>query len=149
MQKSKALYFSIFIIVVCLITSCSNESHQATGAKIGEVTHNSAIIWVRVTKNATRNYDGKVLKNFNRKMAKLLPKDIDINSAEGACPGKEGKVRLKYGTNKNLLNNKSIGWIQISETNDFTYKFKLQNLKPHTKYFVGRSRYAASKQSMS
>ena len=40
------------------------ETRQATGVKIGEVTHGSALVWMLLTQSAERKRDGVMIKQF-------------------------------------------------------------------------------------
>src|SRR5262245_61654177 len=82
----------IAVLLTGLIVSSSpaQESRQATGVKVGEVTDTSAIVWMRVTANAKRNAAGPVRKG---KPADLPPPDKEVDKLHGACPDAVGWVR--------------------------------------------------------
>ncbi len=52
------------LVVAGLIPTASavQETHQATGVKVGEVMPHSAIVWMRITENAGRNQTGMDLR---------------------------------------------------------------------------------------
>ncbi len=110
----------------------AQESRQATGVKVGEVTPNTAIVWMRLTKNATRNNEGVVRRG---RPAKPLPADISVDSLEGACPGMAGQVRLRYGTAQDLSDSRETPWTDVTAKTDFTHQFELKDLKPNTTYY--------------
>src|SRR5262245_34330895 len=58
------------------------QSRQATGVKVGEVTDTTAIVWTRLTANATGNTKGVLLGN-----TAPLPANLTIAQLRGACPG--------------------------------------------------------------
>ena len=68
-------------------------SHQATGFKVGEVTDHSAIVWMRLTENPTRNEEGILRKGHIDKShpASPLPDDVRVEELEGDCPGAPGR----------------------------------------------------------
>lgn len=106
--------------------------HQATGVKVGEVTTDSARIWVRLTANPQRKSDGIV----RRGKPVGGPADrIDVNQLEGSCPGMAGKIRVRYGTGKNLADARAMDWVSVDEKTDFAHVFKLTGLKPVTEYY--------------
>ncbi len=109
-----------------------SSPHQATGVKVGEVTTDSARIWVRLTANPQRKSDGIV----RRGKPVGSPADrIDVNQLEGSCPGMAGKVRVRYGTGKNLADARAMDWVSVDEKTDFAHVFKLTGLKPATEYY--------------
>lgn len=112
-----------------------SESRQATGVRVGEVTPTSAIIWTRLTAHYRRKTDEILFKDFNRNLAKPLPSGVDIDMLEGACPGAPGKVRISYGTRKDLSNAVKTPWAKVSEEADFTRQFKLAGLLPDRVYY--------------
>ncbi len=48
------------LLASCTPTPRVDETRQATGVKVGEVTDTSAIVWMRVTEKAERRADGLV-----------------------------------------------------------------------------------------
>lgn len=111
--------------------SLAQETHQATGVKVGEVTDTSAIVWMRLTAKSGRNNEGIVRKG---KPAKLLPADVSVDALEGSCPGMAGQVRLRYGTREDLSDAKTLDWVPVTAATDFTHQFRLIGLKPNTVY---------------
>ncbi|MGE3806149.1 MAG: alkaline phosphatase [Gemmataceae bacterium] len=109
-----------------------NKTRQATGVKVGEVTENSAIVWMRVTANAARNTEGQ---SFKGRPAKDNPKIEDVDKLEGAVPGAPGQVRLRYGTKQDLADARSTEWTTVKTENDFSHQFKLTALQPGTTYY--------------
>jgi alkaline phosphatase D len=110
----------------------AQESRQATGVKVGEVTDTSAIVWMRLTAKAGRNAEGLVRKG---KPAEPLPKDVNVDTLHGACPGAEGQVRLRYGSREDLSDAKATAWMNVTAATDFTHQFRLTDLKPATVYY--------------
>lgn len=106
---------------------------QATGARVGEVTENSAIVWTRLTKHSQRNNDGVVFaKKIDRKNPQ--PVTMPVEQIEGACPGVTGRVRLRYGLKEDLSDAAEMKWINVSEVTDFIHQFRLSGLKPDSTY---------------
>ena len=48
------------LLASCTPTPRVDETRQATGVKVGEVTDTSAFVWMRVTEKAERRADGLV-----------------------------------------------------------------------------------------
>ncbi len=113
--------------------SAGQQAHQATGVKVGEVTDHSAIVWIRSTRNATRNADGLDLRGRGGKQT--VPEGVNIDSLEGAAPGAPGLVRLRYSTRGDLRNAKATPWVRVSAATDFSQQFRLSELEPATTYY--------------
>jgi len=113
--------------------AANNETHQANGIKIGEVTDASAIIWTRLTASSVRNNQGVIFKG---KVDPKQPREVDValTELEGACPGAPGRVRVRYSTNRSLSRSRTIEWAEVSVESDFTHQFHLSGLKPETVY---------------
>ena len=107
------------------------------GFRVGEVTHDSAIVWTRVTRDAERVWDG--YREPTKRQAKdpeYTPSAVDINTREGESPGAVGQVRIRYSMNKDLSGSVSTDWITVKAENDYVHQFKLSGLKSATAYFV-------------
>jgi alkaline phosphatase D len=107
----------------------AQETRQATGVKVGEVSENSAIVWMRVTAKASRNAEGPV-----RRGRPVEPPPADVGALEGACPGAPGQVRFRYGVREDLAGATSTDWVEVGADRDFTHQFRLTGLKPATVY---------------
>ncbi|MHC2070214.1 alkaline phosphatase D family protein [Bremerella sp. T1] len=106
---------------------------QATGIRVGEVTPTSAIVWTRLTKNATRTNDGIVFKKRGKSEEALK---TPVEQIEGACPGQPGKIRLHYTNDPNQNALQMTDWIEVDESTDFIHQFELTDLQPATEYHV-------------
>ncbi len=107
------------------------QSRQATGVRVGEVTPDSAIVWMRVTAAAARNQQGVV----RRGKVAPLPPDLKAEQLEGACPGAPGRVRLRYSAREDLRDAKATPWVEVTAARDYAHQFRLAGLKPATAYF--------------
>ncbi len=130
--------FCFTALVTALATA--QETRQATGVKVGEVTENSAIVWMRVTAQSKRNATGLDLRG---RTFKPLPPGTRVESLEGEASGAPGRVRFRYSEQPHLKDAKSTGWAVVSPDRDFTHQFHITDLKPATKYF-----YAADTSSL-
>ncbi len=122
-------------MAICVLGSCTttlDETRQATGIRIGEVTQTSAIIWTRITEKTGRRTDGIVRR---KRADKQLVEQLHSTDLEGSVPGAEGRVRLRYGTTESLEDAQEIGWQTVSPESDFTHHFKLMGLQPSTIYY--------------
>ncbi|MCK6474391.1 MAG: alkaline phosphatase D family protein [Planctomycetes bacterium] len=105
------------------------ETRQAGGVKVGEVTADSALVWVRRTLHAERLEKGLDAKDAAA--AKDDPKAV----RKGACPGAPGKARVRYGEKKDLSDAQATDWVELTEAEDFQHTFALKDLKPAAEYF--------------
>jgi len=120
---------------VALLVSCgaggAQETRQATGVKVGEVTETSAVVWMRMTAKTARNSEGAVRRG---RPAEPPPPDSAIAALEGAVPGVPGRVRVRYGAREDLVAAKATPWVEVSGANDYANRFRLTGLKPDTVY---------------
>ena len=106
---------------------------QATGVKVGEVTHESAIVWMRLTRDSERNWKGLDLRGKGGQ--KTVPEGISPDELEGAAPGAAGRVRLRYGTQRDLSDARQTPWVTVSAVTDYAHQFVLRGLRPDTVYY--------------
>jgi len=122
------------VIIALLVTGAfAQETHQATGVKVGEVTSTSAIVWMRVTQHPTRNETGLDLRGKGGD--KTVPPGVAVESLEGAAPGAAGRVRLRYSEREDLAAAKATPWMEVSAETDYAHQFRIGGLKPDTKYY--------------
>ncbi|MBS1654577.1 MAG: alkaline phosphatase D family protein [Bacteroidetes bacterium] len=128
---------------------------MATGIKIGEVSSDDAIIWIRLTKDAVRVSDDApqpviLYKNdktgeFEHKGDKesrpdrepkvIYPEGTDINTIAGAVPAAAGEVRVLWRIANTKKWNETT-WEKVSVDNDATRQIQLKELKPGSSYEV-------------
>ncbi len=101
----------------------------ANGVKVGEVSEDSAIVWVRLTREAQRR-SGITLRGNSA----TLPSDVTIDDLDGAVPGAPGRVRLRYGMRDDLSDARTMSWATTGASDDFTHRFRLTGLRPATVY---------------
>ena len=112
------------------------ESRQATGVKVGEVTSSSAVIWTRVTESAERRADGDPARGRPEKTgAGETIVQIDPRTLQGSAPGAAGLVQLRHANNVNFMEPVSTGWVEVGPESDFTHHFRLDGLEPSTVYY--------------
>lgn len=122
----------IAALVISPTAAAAAEPHQATGVKVGEVTQDSAIVWVRRTANSTRNSEG--LKRIGR-AGEPLPEGVEPDELEGAVPGAAGQVRVRYSKSEDLAEATATDWTSVSAETDFSHQFRLTGLQPGTRYY--------------
>jgi alkaline phosphatase D len=123
----------LILLALAATLAPGQEARQATGVKIGEVTPDSAIVWMRLTQNPKRNQGGLDLRGHRGD--KTVPPDAAIADLEGAAPGAPGRVRLRYSTDEELSNAKTTPWMDVSATADYAQQFRIQGLSPATRYY--------------
>ena len=99
----------LFLLLAALIPARAHAIHLAQGMMTGEVDTDSAILHARLT--ATQ---GKVGQDV---------------------PGATGQGRFEYATNAQFRNSSFTPWLTATPDYDHILKFKLQNLKPATRYY--------------
>ena len=120
------------------LPSCSSspraieQSRQASGVKVGEVSATSAIVWMRVTESESRRADGIVRRGQANRQN---PEVLDPRELEGSAPGAPGRVRLRYGTSEDLSGAVDTGWHDVDPADDFTHHLRLDGLEPATVYY--------------
>ena len=132
-----------FIILLSVISTqlffanVGKAAELAMGFRVGEVTQNSAIVWSRVTKHATRNQDGVLsLPKRPEKVEKYTPSKIAIADREGAVPGTDGQLRLTISEAADLSQPRVFDWVTVKAERDYTHQFQVNALKPATRYYL-------------
>jgi len=106
--------------------------HQAMGAKVGEVTDTTAIVWTRLTAAPERR-KGFVFPT-KRELAGKTLEHPPIDQCDGACPGAAGQIQVSYSPNEDFSDAIETGWVAVSAETDFSHQFQLKGLKPGTRY---------------
>jgi alkaline phosphatase D len=125
---------------------------MATGFKVCEVTSDRAIIWTRLTREASRvngshpqpdifyihpETGGLVPRGRGRRsMTPVVqwPKGYDINTINGAVPGLYGEVRLSYRRSDSEGVWTQTNWVEVDSDRDFTRQISLTGLDSGTGY---------------
>jgi alkaline phosphatase D len=151
---------SLALLMVCNTTRADGP-YQAMGFKVGEVTHDTAIVWTRLTKNPAPNPAGSPgfrllytdgtsegLEAGAKKPVKEIqyPAGVTVNDIAFAAPGAPGQVHMRYAPTESLTGNEGpwvvTDWQDVDPDRDFIHQQKLTDLKPNTRYTLqvrGRS----------
>lgn len=134
LQRCSVFVLSLF--ATCFYLNDQSESAEmAMGFRVGEVTHDSAIVWTRVTKNKQRNWAGhREAKKREPRHDKYVPAKIKCEDREGAVPGAAGQVRVRYSAELADSSAQETEWVTVLPENDFVYQFRLKGLRPGVKY---------------
>jgi len=164
----KSLNFFISVMTLSVIAACSAQDatpvvakspdqapFMATGMKIGEVTTDEAIVWVRLTATEERvDFGGPMPKvtytdaesgepyevRRGRRPSNAVPSvefpdGSSIDTIEGAVPGAMGIARVYYKP-EGAGESKVTAWQKVDPIADFTTQFKLSSLLPDTQYLL-------------
>ncbi len=153
LKKRVTLPLSFFALLFASNAAGSDPTvYLANGIKIGEVSHNSAIIWTRVTQRAEPLKDGVAFQVTKRSeitkfgaytdeqlgpgggYGRQLPVGVHLEDAAYAVSGTSGVVRLSYQETGSKRSKKMTDWLPVDPKRDFTRHFSLQGLKPGTHY---------------
>ena len=131
--RSAALLLAIAVASppVAATTTLDDGTRQATGVKVGEVTADAAIVWVRLTANASRNPDGPARRGDP---VEPTPADDEVAGLLHAAPGTPGRVRLRYGTDPGLADAVATDWVEVGPATDSAHAFTIADLEPATTY---------------
>lgn len=152
----KTNYFVLVLLISIALLSNSCMPEKQSGPWFGNGFHNgwadqqSIVIWTRLTKNPEGNSAGEKFMVPSAKEHKQLdksanadsiwkaqiPAGLSLEQMEGACPGMPGEVRLSYYPLGNPTDKTETNWEAVDENKNFTHQWKLENLKPETKYVV-------------
>ncbi|MFT7535999.1 MAG: alkaline phosphatase D [Hyphomicrobiaceae bacterium] len=109
--------------------------HMANGIKIGEANHDSARVWVRLTKLLLPNETGAA---FTLKKAKeaQLPEGKELGDMQGAVAGAAGEVRVQCNVRGGRQKSGATAWLRVTAATDFAHTFALSALQPGSVYDV-------------
>lgn len=158
-MKRTLVFCVLSALTVAGLLGCSPQTghpdkapYQTTGIKIGEVTSNSAIVWMRLSANAERigkeagmpevlylnTKTGEYEKMRGRPNATpkvIFPEGKTVRTIEGAVPGTSGKVRVLYKTPAETKWQET-DWQKVDAERDYTKQIRLEGLKSNTTYQV-------------
>ena len=112
-------------------------AEMAMGFRVGEVTHNSAIVWTRITRDGERRWDGyREPRKRVPKQSAYTPSDIKVEDRDGATPGAVGQVRVLYSADQNLTVSRATDWVTVEAARDFVHQFRIDDLRAGTRYYL-------------
>jgi alkaline phosphatase D len=123
---------ALFITSFGLSLVGAAEVHLATGVKVGEVTHDSAIVWVRLTKSAERVKDETPRPSRVGKTGEKVTQPVE--ELPGAAPGAAGRVQVRYLPQAVKDVRRETEVVAVAAAADFTAQFALKNLHADTVY---------------
>jgi alkaline phosphatase D len=153
-MKPNVLKIGSLFVLLSLLYGCSQTTDEgpylATGIKIGEVSQTAALVWVRLTENPERVGNDAPMPEVRYKNPETgemmerrgrpditpvvtYPDGHSLKTIQGATPGWEGVVRLKYKAADDPEWNNS-DWQAVDPEKDFSHQFHLAGLSPETAY---------------
>ncbi len=150
---NKLTFWALLAFVI--LNSC-NTLKETDGPYFGNGFHNgwadqtSIVIWTRLTQNPERNSEGAPFIVLSSEIKKALdaegnsdsilsaqiPEGLTLDDMLDACPGTSGEVKLTYYPLTNSENKIETEWVAVDIDRNFTTQWKLEKLKPGTKYVV-------------
>lgn len=148
------------LLVASIALSAESRAAQpyfATGIRIGEVTADTAIVWVRLTETPERvpfggpmptvryqNERGEFVDRAKDRDPALTPmvyfpllsdgsRIAKVQDLEGAATGCPGEVRLRYRA-KGQEEWSKTDWARVLPEADFTRQIRLEGLQPNARY---------------
>ena len=114
---------------VAAVSVAEEPPFNAQGELVGEVTPTTAILRARLTLRPERNPLSDVWKTGQPAWVAWTP---DISED---VPGKEGAVRVHYGTKSDMSDARTTDWVQVTHQTDCAAQFHLTGLTPATRYY--------------
>ena len=154
MRKISSFLFVAFALTA-MFFSCQTQKETegpffGNGFHNGWADQNSIVLWTRLTKSPEGNADGAQFMvpsgEEHRKLDReanaeaiytaQIPEGLTLEEMEGACPGASGEVKLVYYPLTRASEKTETSWIAVDVKKNFTHQWKLEGLKPDTKYVV-------------
>jgi len=148
-------------LAFALLASLSISSAQpylGNGIKIGEMTTDSTIVWLRLTEQAEPKWDGLPWLGVEDREfdvgelgEKQFPPGAKIPDMAGSLPGIEGEVRLSWWPENGSGAKRQTGWLSVEPDRDFTRQVTLAGLEANKDYALkveSRSFHGESGQSL-
>ena len=156
MRTTTKMILCILLLVGCSYQEAPRNPHrpcQASGIKIGEVTHSDAIIWTRLTSSSLRLgsrapmpevlYRNPITRQLEKRgkgrpdlePEVTFPRGSTVDTLEGSVPGTTGRVRIVYKPQDSEKWQKT-DYHFVDPLVDYTRQFRLTDLSPGTQYLV-------------
>lgn len=127
-MKTPLLLFVFLFAIGC--ATHAESPFMANGIKIGDVDQHTAIVWVRLTRNATYNLEGEAWESN----AEAVPSGKSIGDMEYSAVGAQGDARVSYWPTGNSEETITLEWEPVDPKRNFTVQVKLEGLSPWTEY---------------
>lgn len=126
---------AIALILCCLgmgfaIPEASAQPFFGNGTKVGEVSADSAILWVRLTKSPSPDFDRMPPLAERVEEAELAKQRMPT----AILPGRGGEVRIAWWPEDRPTEVRQTSWLSVDAARDHTLHHVLRPLEPATRY---------------
>jgi alkaline phosphatase D len=130
-MKTPLLFFiSLIVVASAACLRAAKGPFLANGIKIGEVDQHSAIVWIRLTSDATYNLKGEA---WSLK-ADSVPEGKSLSDMEYSAVGAAGEARVSYWPKAKASDKVVLDWVAVDPRRNFTTAVQLEGLSPWTEY---------------
>jgi len=130
MKRLKTL-ISTALLLTSLTFAENSAPHFASGVKVGEVDQDSALVWVRLTKNEKADFS--LLPIFTEGLSMDVKDKSGTEMPTEVVPGLKGQARIIYHVKDHSQKIES-PWATIHSNRNFTHQFQLKNLHSNSTY---------------
>ncbi|MBC8352696.1 MAG: alkaline phosphatase D family protein [Planctomycetes bacterium] len=137
MLRQRSIYLILGVVFWMGPNTGGSAAEMAMGFRVGEVTHDSAIVWTRVTRESERKWDGyREPSKRQPKQSTYAPSEIKVEDRDGATPGAKGEVRVVVSSDDRFNDARRTDWVAVAAEHDFVHQFRLKDLKSATRYHL-------------
>lgn len=141
-KKSRAFSLLLLATLLCSQYLPAEGPYLGNGIKSGEATQDTILLWTRLTAKPDVSAEGIPWSQESpRKVGDAyvfstpqVPEGKTVDDMAWALPGAPGEVRVSYWPEETSNLSQSTSWVPVDGSADFTHQFKLEALKPHTRY---------------
>lgn len=128
----------LFPAILLLISQTGNGQgldsvYFTTGFKVGEVSHNSAVIWTRLCAQEEAVPVKHDRKEPPFRSPLLFNDSIPVEEMDGAVEGAFGQVKIRLSSGSEII---EVDWCYVSSYEDFTIKKRIDGLSSNTLYKI-------------
>ncbi len=134
---------SLSLALACgsLLSWAPAQPFFGNGIKIGEVSPDAMIVWLRLTERAEPRWDGRTwLGTENRDFdvgprgEKQFPEGAELADMAGSLMGVTGEVRLNWWPKNQPEATRRTAWLPVDPEHDFTRQIVVEGLQPNQAY---------------
>ena len=126
-MKTPLLFFiSLIVVASAACLRAAKGPFLANGIKIGEVDQHSAIVWIRLTSDATYNLKGEAW-SLN---ADSVPEGKSLSDMEYSAVGAAGEARGSYWPKAKASDKVVFACVALDPRRNFTVAGQLEGLSP-------------------
>jgi alkaline phosphatase D len=132
---------SLVALAALASVTAQAQPYVGNGIKIGEVSADSAIVWMRLTERAAPNWDGQKWRgttdrdfDVGKLGEKQFAKGASLAEMEGSLLGLDGMVRLSWWPEDHPKAKQQTEWLTVDPQRDFTRQIALEGLSSKQNY---------------